>query len=56
MEIVTILQNVGQYLSEAMSRIFVINDNSYPEIGTQAYTGETHTRKNLKKWKKLAKG
>jgi len=55
MKIAKMLQDLGQYLSEAMSRIFAPNDDSYPETGTQPYTGETDKRKNVKKLKKVVK-
>lgn len=40
MKIYQLLNNVGQFLSEAIARIFSPNDDFYPVIGVQPFSGE----------------
>ncbi len=39
------LQQVVQYLSEAVARIFSPRDDDYPETGVQPFKGEVDKRK-----------
>lgn len=48
MKLVKMLQETGQYISEAMARIFAPNDNSYPEIGPHPFKGEIKKKKAAK--------
>lgn len=40
MRLPTAFIDVIQYFSEAISRIFGINDDAYPNIGVQPFDGE----------------
>ncbi len=40
MKIYQLLNSAGQFLSEAISRIFSPHDDSYPVIGIQPFSGE----------------
>ena len=42
MSISKIFDNLTRYFSEAMARIFGPNDDAYPEIGVQPFTGEPY--------------
>ena len=42
MKVSQILAQVGQYLSEAVLRIFSPSQDTYPLIGTQAFDGDPH--------------
>ena len=48
MKLVKRLQETGQYISEAMARIFAPNNDSYPEIGEHPFKGEIHKKKTIK--------
>lgn len=40
MGISRMINSVGQYISEAVARIFGPSDDAYPLIGIQPFTGE----------------
>lgn len=42
MKVSHILAQIGQYLSEAILRIFSPSQDIYPVIGTQAYDGDPY--------------
>lgn len=44
MAISRILASITQYISEAAMRIFGPNDDAYPIIGIQPFTGEPHKK------------
>ncbi|MCY7324465.1 MAG: hypothetical protein LH660_22365 [Phormidesmis sp. CAN_BIN36] len=45
MILLKVIQDVISYLSGAVARIFGLNDDSYPETGTQPYEGELSHKK-----------
>ncbi len=45
MAISKILANITQYISEAAMRIFGPNDDAYPAIGVQPFTGEPYDKR-----------
>lgn len=49
MKLNQILDEVLQYLSEAVARIFSPSDDAYPMVGTQAYSGDPF-RGDLDDW------
>lgn len=40
MKVYQLLDSVGQFLSEAIARIFSPSDDYYPVIGVQPFSGE----------------
>ncbi len=44
------LANVTQYISEAAMRIFGPNDDAYPTIGVQPFTGEPYKKDTAETW------
>ncbi|MDZ8077923.1 MAG: hypothetical protein RMX65_006830 [Nostoc sp. DedQUE01] len=44
------LANVTQYISEAAMRIFGPNDDAYPTIGVQPFTGEPYKKDTADTW------
>jgi hypothetical protein len=46
MGISKILGNITRYISEAAMRIFGPNDDAYPTIGVQPFTGEPYDKKH----------
>lgn len=42
MKVSHVLAQVGQYLAEAILRIFSPSEDIYPVIGTQAYEGDPY--------------
>jgi hypothetical protein len=40
MDIPKVFQDVINYFSEAISRIFGLNDDAYPNIGVQPFEGD----------------
>jgi len=45
MNISKMLDSVTQYIIEAMTRIFGPNDDAYPAVGTQPFSGEPYKRR-----------
>ncbi|MCC5623580.1 hypothetical protein [Nostoc sp. CHAB 5715] len=45
MAISQIIANITQYISEAAMRIFGPNDDAYPVIGVQPFTGEPYDKR-----------
>lgn len=41
MSVLRLLQQIMEYISEAVSEIFSPNHDNYPAIGIQPFTGET---------------
>jgi hypothetical protein len=39
-----------QYISEAVMRIFAPNDDAYPNIGVQPFTGEPYKKRTADSW------
>ena len=50
MMISKMLTSVIQYISEAVMRIFAPNDDSYPAIGVQPFTGDPYKPNLAKNW------
>jgi hypothetical protein len=44
MKLTKMFQNMGQFLTEAIGRVFMLTDQDYPEIGVQPFTGELHRK------------
>ncbi|MBD2515575.1 nicotinate phosphoribosyltransferase [Nostoc sp. FACHB-973] len=44
------IANVTQYISEAAMRIFGPNDDAYPTIGVQPFTGEPYKKGTAETW------
>jgi hypothetical protein len=44
------LARVMQYISEAAMRIFGPNDDAYPNIGVQPFTGEPYNERTTDTW------
>ncbi|MEI2582881.1 hypothetical protein [Scytonema sp. PRP1] len=44
------LATVTQYISEAFIRIFGPNDDAYPNIGVQPFTGEPYNERAADTW------
>ncbi|MEC4813543.1 MAG: hypothetical protein SAK29_09780 [Scytonema sp. PMC 1069.18] len=44
------LTQFAQYISEAVMRIFAPNDDAYPLIGVQPFTGEPFKRRAADIW------
>ncbi len=44
MRIQQLLVNVISYVSEAVSRIFGLDDNNYPATGIQPFTGDKNSQ------------
>jgi hypothetical protein len=40
MNVAKTIDSVIQYISEAMTRIFIAKDDTYPAIGVQPFSGE----------------
>jgi len=49
MSIPKVIDDMLEYISDAMSRIFGANDDSYPASGTQPFEGEKSGRSRNKK-------
>ncbi|MDF5737915.1 MULTISPECIES: nicotinate phosphoribosyltransferase [unclassified Nostoc] len=45
MAISQIIAKITQYISEAAMRIFAPNDDAYPVIGVQPFTGEPYDKR-----------
>jgi len=45
-----ILSNTAQYISEAVMRIFSLNDDAYPNSGVQPFSGETYKSRIADTW------
>ena len=60
MAISRILASITQYISEAVMRIFGPNDDAYPVIGIQPFTGEPYNhyircvKQNQSRWRSKA--
>ncbi|MBD2436505.1 hypothetical protein [Nostoc sp. FACHB-110] len=50
MAISNILASITQYISEAAMRIFGPNDDQYPNIGVQPFTGEPYKKGTADNW------
>ena len=50
MGVYKLLENVSQYILEAMVRIFGPNDDEYPAIGVQPFEGEPYTENLGSDW------
>jgi len=46
MSVPKVISDVIQYVSEAVSRIFGLNDDAYPNTGVQPFEGEPNARKH----------
>jgi hypothetical protein len=44
MKLTKMLNEMGQFLTEAIGRIFMPTDQDYPEIGVQPFTGDLHRK------------
>ncbi|MBW4523248.1 MAG: hypothetical protein KME16_26710 [Scytolyngbya sp. HA4215-MV1] len=47
MKVPNFFGDVIQYVSEAVSRIFGLNDDKYPNTGVQPFEGDPFDEKNL---------
>ncbi len=50
MSLLRVIKDVIGYVSGALTRIFGLNDDSYPETGVQPYEGETSNKKQSEDW------
>ncbi|MBD2567983.1 MULTISPECIES: nicotinate phosphoribosyltransferase [Nostocaceae] len=50
MAIFKILASITQFISEAVIRIFGPNDDAYPIIGFQPFTGDPYKRGRAESW------
>ncbi|BAZ00859.1 hypothetical protein NIES37_48570 [Tolypothrix tenuis PCC 7101] len=50
MSISRIIANITQYISEAAMRIFAPNDDAYPVIGVQPFTGDPYKKGMADNW------
>jgi hypothetical protein len=50
MNISKMLDSAAQYIIEAMTRIFSPNDDAYPAVGTQPFTGEPYKHRRHTEW------
>jgi hypothetical protein len=50
MAITRILASITQFISEAAMRIFAPNDDAYPMIGIQPFTGIPYKRGRAESW------
>ncbi|MBW4585960.1 hypothetical protein G7B40_004385 [Aetokthonos hydrillicola Thurmond2011] len=50
MAISRMLARMTQYISEAVMRIFGPNDDAYPNIGVQPFTGEPYRGRTADSW------
>ena len=50
MAITRIIANITQYISEAVMRIFAPNDDAYPVIGVQPFTGDPYKKGMADNW------
>lgn len=48
MSLPKVIDDVIRYVSGAVSRIFALNDNHYPDSGVQPYSGEPYDEKREK--------
>ncbi len=45
-----LIARITQYISEAVMRIFGPNDDEYPNIGVQPFTGEPYKHRTADNW------
>ncbi|MBD2776818.1 hypothetical protein [Iningainema tapete] len=50
MAISRMIAKITQYISEAVIRIFGPNDDAYPMIGVQPFTGEPYKQRVADSW------
>lgn len=50
MGIYKLFDNIGQFISEAVARIFGPNEDSYPATGVQPFAGEPYRRVSKFEW------
>lgn len=50
MNISKMMDNLARYIIEAMTRIFGPNDDAYPNIGVQPFTGEPYKPHHRAEW------
>lgn len=50
MAISRMIAKITQYISEAVLRIFGPNDDAYPMIGVQPFTGELYRQRTADNW------
>ncbi|WP_071187521.1 nicotinate phosphoribosyltransferase [Trichormus sp. NMC-1] len=50
MAIFRIVASITQFISEAVIRIFGPNDDAYPIIGFQPFTGDPYKRGRAESW------
>jgi len=50
MAISKIIARITEYISEAAMRIFGPNDDQYPNIGVQPFTGEPYKKGTADSW------
>lgn len=46
MSVPKVIDDVIVYFSGAISRIFALNDNHYPDTGVQPYSGDPYDKKH----------
>ena len=44
------LNDISQFISEAVARIFGPNDDQYPLVGVQPFEGNPYRRRNNTDW------
>ncbi|MBW4562198.1 MAG: hypothetical protein KME32_13795 [Mojavia pulchra JT2-VF2] len=50
MAISRMIASITQYISEAVMRIFGPNDDAYPSIGVQPFTGDPYKEGTTDNW------
>lgn len=50
MTIFRMISNITQYISEAAMRTFAPDDDAYPMIGVQPFTGDFYKEKTADNW------
>lgn len=50
MGISKLFANAISFVSDALSRIFGLNDDDYPATGVQPYSGDTHHDSHASDW------
>ena len=46
----TIVDEMGVFIAEAISRLFGLTDDAYPATGIQPYAGELPSKKQRSRW------
>lgn len=50
MSVPQVVDGVIRYVSEAVARIFGLNDDSYPNTGVQPFEGDPYNKTNSQDW------